>query len=187
MNRAALESGVSTKQLTVRGPEQRWEGCPVARGAGAQRGRTLGQWFVYLKRGRAERGRQCPTSQTEPGTQNFDWRPTTCGTLQRASRRSEGQRWPVEASRGNLNVVTAFPQELPSSELKAPPSRAPVTTAPLLHRGALGWAGILSGADASSGHGGPGNKCSRGLWDMAALSSIVSIVPLPPPLPSWLP
>lgn len=26
MNRAALESGVSTKQLTVRGSEGRWEG-----------------------------------------------------------------------------------------------------------------------------------------------------------------
>lgn len=36
MNRAALESGVSTKQLTVRRSEWPWEGLLVAWGGGAQ-------------------------------------------------------------------------------------------------------------------------------------------------------
>lgn len=48
MNRAALESGVSTKQLTVRGSELLGRGLLVAWGGGAQEsGRTSGN-VLYM-------------------------------------------------------------------------------------------------------------------------------------------
>lgn len=65
MNRAALESGVSTKQLTVRGLGAAGKG--FAGGLGAQEsGRTSGN-VLYVWKGKAERT-QCPKSQMEPGT-----------------------------------------------------------------------------------------------------------------------
>lgn len=80
MNRAALESGVSTKQLTVRASD--------CLGWWNPEWSDFGQKCVHLKRGKDERGAQGPTSQTKPGTQDFSpgllcapesqWE--TCGT-----------------------------------------------------------------------------------------------------------
>lgn len=68
MNRAALDSGVSTKQLTVRGLELLGRGCWWPRVVGFKRGRISGS-DLYVWKGRVVRT-QCPESQMEPGTQN---------------------------------------------------------------------------------------------------------------------
>lgn len=96
MNRAALESGVSTKQLTVRASD--------CLGWWNPEWSDFGQKFVHLKRGKDERGAQGPTSQTKLGTQDFSSRPTMC------SREPVGDLWDRDGQGRLLDLDTALPQ-----------------------------------------------------------------------------
>ena len=58
MNRAALESGVSAKQLTVRPSEARWEGPSGCLGVGASQSRGRG---ADVRKGRGAHPRHPPS------------------------------------------------------------------------------------------------------------------------------